>query len=74
MAFASPLRAGVFALATLAAFSPVQVPLGSRPVAAAAECPTCCDQEGPKCVVCSATCVSVENAYDAGTGPCVSAT
>lgn len=64
------IRAGLFFAATLAAFSPLQIPFGSRPAAAAAECTTCCSQAGPKCVVCSTKCVVVDDAYDNGTGAC----
>lgn len=70
MMLESRIRAGLFALATLAAFSPLQVPLGDGPMTAAAECTTCCSSPGSKCVVCSSTCLSVENSYDNGTGPC----
>ncbi|HEX2209569.1 MAG TPA: hypothetical protein VHG93_17955 [Longimicrobium sp.] len=70
MILESRIRAGLFALTTLAAFTPLQVPLGDRPVAAGAECTTCCSQPGTKCVVCSATCLAVENSYDAGGGAC----
>jgi hypothetical protein len=64
------LRAGLFFAATLAAFTPIASPLGSGSLSAGAECTTCCSQPGPKCVVCSAKCVVVEDAYDNGTGAC----
>lgn len=57
-------------LAGLAAFTPLQLPLDGRPAAAGAGCTTCCSQAGPKCVVCGASCVTVEDAYDNGAGKC----
>jgi hypothetical protein len=56
--------------ATILAVTPIQMPLGSRAVASSAECTTCCSAGGIKCVVCSASCVTVDNAYDAGGGKC----
>jgi hypothetical protein len=35
-----------------------------------AECTTCCSRAGTLCVVCARTCVTVESAYDNGSGPC----
>jgi hypothetical protein len=70
MLSARRIRAAVLCLTALAAFTPLRIPLGSRPVAAGAECTTCCSQPGPKCVVCSSKCVVVDDAYDNGTGAC----
>jgi hypothetical protein len=70
MTSARRIHAGLFFAATLAAFTPLSLPLGSRPAVAGAACTTCCAQPGPKCVVCAARCETVENAYDAGGGKC----
>lgn len=64
-----PIRYVVAGVAALLAFSPLQLP-GAPAAVAGAECTTCCPQEGPKCVVCSTKCETVDNAYDRGAGAC----
>jgi hypothetical protein len=68
MSPASRLRIASLVLATVAALTPLAWKGGH--VMADAECPTCCPQSGPKCVVCSTTCVVIDNAYDAGPDKC----
>jgi hypothetical protein len=57
-------------LATVAAFTPFRVPAGGVDAEMGAMCTTCCSGGGMKCVVCSATCTVVDEAYDSGGGKC----
>jgi hypothetical protein len=68
-----PSPVGVVALATCAGVGvlmPVRFSLGSAVYPAVAECTTCCPRPGSLCVVCGKKCVTIDAAYDNGSGPC----
>ncbi|HEX6040564.1 hypothetical protein [Longimicrobium sp.] len=65
------MKATLLAVAALAAFTPLRLPLVHSGEARGAECTTCCPLAGAKCIVCSTTCMVVEQAYDNGGGKCI---
>ena len=58
------------ALALLAVLAPVRLSPSEAVAASTAECTTCCTQPQTLCVVCSASCTAVADAYDNGGGKC----
>ncbi len=70
MIFAKRIRTVMMLVAAAAAFTPLQIPFGDRPAIAGAECPTCCKQPGPKCVICLGPCIVYGNAYNPGDAGC----
>lgn len=56
--------------ALIAVFAPVRFSPSDAVAASTAECTTCCARPDMLCVVCSASCTAVEDAYDNGGGKC----
>lgn len=59
------------AAALTAILAPVRFSATEAPAPATAECTTCCNNPGARCVVCAASCIQVPDSYDNGGGKCV---
>lgn len=60
----------LFICGVAAVLAPTRFPAMGTAAPSTAECATCCSESGPLCVICARTCVTVQDAYDSGTGPC----
>jgi hypothetical protein len=58
------------AFAFAAILAPMRFSATEAVTASTAECTTCCSKPGTLCVVCGTKCITVESAYDNGSGPC----
>jgi hypothetical protein len=70
-----PKLRGTIALSAMAAaalLAPVRFSTAEAVTPATAECTTCCSAASQLCVVCSKTCLTVQDSYDNGSGPCPS--